>query len=207
MYKDASYGHKSIISPLLSLYLPSMSSSMRRYFSLSRSTRRHSSFLPEVSEEVTSEKPPPSGVAHDSSGSSIHGGDESAAGDVSSTTALMTPTVALAPPNLKVKRVDHYWSTWQKTWKYKNMGAKVTPEASHLLTSSNGNDPWQAFCFVVVRKLPRNPDEADPTFQVVIKSPYLVSACKHVIGDVPGISWTAEPLEASRMTRLHDISN
>ncbi|THH32852.1 hypothetical protein EUX98_g1320 [Antrodiella citrinella] len=169
---------------------------MRRYLSLSRSSRRHSSYLPEVSEEGVSEKHTAPGPANDSSGSSVHGGNESVAGDISSTTALVTPATALPPPTLKVKRVDHYWSSWSKTWKYKNMGAKVNPEGSHLLTTSaNGNDPWQAFCFVVVRKLPRNPEEAEPTFQVVIKSPYLISALKHVIGDVPGISWTAEPLE------------
>lgn len=176
--------------------------SVRRYFSLSsKSSRRHSSYLPDVLEEGASEKRTGPVPAHDSSGSSVHGGDESVAGDISSTTALMTPVATLPPPNLKVKRVDHYYSSWTKSWKYKNMGAKVNPEGSALLpTTANGNDPWATFCFVVVRKLPRNPEEADPTFLVNIKSPYLVSACKHVIGDVPGISWTAEPLEASLMT-------
>ncbi|KAH8080729.1 P-loop containing nucleoside triphosphate hydrolase protein [Cristinia sonorae] len=169
---------------------------MRRYLSLSKASRRNSSYLPEVTEEGNAAEKKTSPEQPSPSGSSVHGGDESVAGDISSTTALVTPTPALPPPSLKVKRVDHYWSSWSKTWKYKNMGAKVTPEASHMLTSSgSGNDPWGQFCFVVVRKLPRNPEESEATFQVVIKSPYLISACKHVVGEVPGISWTAEPLE------------
>jgi hypothetical protein len=31
----------------------------------------------------------------------------------------MTADVPLAPPSLKVKRLDYYYSKWSKTWKYR----------------------------------------------------------------------------------------
>ncbi|KAI0672088.1 P-loop containing nucleoside triphosphate hydrolase protein [Trametes maxima] len=120
-----------------------------------------------------------------------------------STSALVAPSSSngnSSPPvaNLKVKRVDNYYSTWSKAWKYRNSGSNINPEA--ILTVGNGsrdgNDPWQSYCFVVVRKIPKPGDEqGEPTFQVVVKSPYLLQACKDVIKKVQGVSWTAEPLE------------
>ncbi|GJE93103.1 ATPase family AAA domain-containing protein [Phanerochaete sordida] len=112
-----------------------------------------------------------------------------------STTALLTPSVPLLPPNLKVKRVDYYYSKWSKTWKYKNMGDKVSPEFVPVGASTSDNDPWGTFCFVVVRTLPSNPEEGEPTFQLTIKSPYLLKACKDVMQTIPGISWNNDPLE------------
>ncbi len=100
--------------------------------------------------------------------------------------------VPFAPPTLKIKRVDYYYSRWTKGWKYKNMGDKVTPEKVPLGSTSN-NDAWQSFCFVVVRTLSRN--EEEPTFHVVVKSPYLVQAFKTVMQEIRGISWTADPLQ------------
>lgn len=117
-----------------------------------------------------------------------------------STTALMTPSVPLPPPNLKVKRLDYYYSRWSKSWKYKDMGDKVTPEAPPVGASS-ANDAWQAYCFVVVRTLSRKEDEP-PTFRVVIKSQYMRQACKDVIKDVPGISWNADPLQVGYMQNV-----
>ena len=119
-----------------------------------------------------------------------------------STTALVAPAAPLTPPTLKVKRVDYYWSRWAKAWKYKNMGEKVTPETVALGASSS-NDPWQSFCFVVVRTFPRNrqgEEEKEPTFHIVVKSPYLLQACKDVIQTIPGLSWNDDPLE---VTILH----
>ncbi|TFK80871.1 P-loop containing nucleoside triphosphate hydrolase protein [Polyporus arcularius HHB13444] len=111
------------------------------------------------------------------------------------------PQAPLPSPNLKIKRVDHFWSTWSKGWKYRNTGSGVVAEAVRPVGNGTDNDPWQNFCFVVVRKLPdpRTADKpggaGDITFQIVVKSPYLLKACKDVVGTVPGISWTAEPLE------------
>ena len=121
--------------------------------------------------------------------------------DEHSTAALVEPAVPPPEPNLKVKRVDYFWSTWSKQWKYRNTSAKVRPDDALKAVGNgldDGNDPWQGFCFVVVRKLPQPGDEKEkdePTFQVVVKSPYLLMALKEVIQKVQGVSWTAEPLE------------
>ena len=86
---------------------------MQRFLSLSR---RNNS----VRESKLSEK------GHDNdSQSSVHGAND----DNASTAILMPPPEPLAPANLKVKRVDYYYSRWSRSWKYKNMGEKVTPEA------------------------------------------------------------------------------
>jgi hypothetical protein len=112
--------------------------------------------------------------------------------DASTTPTLHTP---LPPPNLKVKKVDHYFSRWQKKWKYENTGANIIPEFRHLPeTSSGSDDPWQGFCFVVIREIPREQDR-DPWFKIQIKSPYLVQACKEVVKEMVGLSWNAIPLQ------------
>ena len=103
-------------------------------------------------------------------------------------------------PNLKLKRVDCFYSKWSKAWKYRNTSAKVRADALQTVGNgqdANGNDPWAGYCFVVVRKIPQPVDgeQGEPTYQVVVKSPYLLIACKEVIGKVQGVSWTAEPLE------------
>ncbi|KAI1792767.1 P-loop containing nucleoside triphosphate hydrolase protein [Ganoderma leucocontextum] len=120
--------------------------------------------------------------------------------DEQSTAPLVTPSAPPPPPNLKVKRVDYFYSTWSRTWKYRNTAAKVRPDGLKTVGNGgdDGNDPWQSFCFVVVRKLPQpgeDKDKDEPTYQVVVKSPYLLIALKDVIQKVPGVSWTAEPLE------------
>ncbi|KAI0649735.1 P-loop containing nucleoside triphosphate hydrolase protein [Trametes meyenii] len=116
-----------------------------------------------------------------------------------STVAGDAPQPALPPPNLKIKRVDNYWSTWSDAWKYRNTGSGVIAEAVRPVGGGGANDPWQNFCFVVVRKFPQvSKHDLDPkqiTFKIVIKSPYLLKACQDVVGEVRGISWTADPLE------------
>ena len=160
------------------------SPAMRRYLSLSK---RNSSALEPVTEKE---------YAHDNDGASVVTGTEGN----TSTAALLTPSAPLPPPNLKVKRLDYYYSRWSKSWKYKNMGEKVTPEMAPVGAHSAGNDPWQGYCFVVIRTLSRKDEE--PTLQVVLKSPYLVTACKAVIQEVPGISWNADPLQVSVLRGL-----
>ena len=119
--------------------------------------------------------------------------DESSAQDDASST-LRAP---LSPPSLKVKRVDHYFSRWQKKWKYENTGTNIIPELRPLPeSSSGGDDPWQVFCLVVIREIPREQDR-DPYFKTHIKSPYLIQACKEVIKEMVGLSWTAIPLQVS----------
>ncbi|KAK0457250.1 P-loop containing nucleoside triphosphate hydrolase protein [Desarmillaria tabescens] len=103
----------------------------------------------------------------------------------------------LTPPTLKIKRVDHYYSRWSKSWKYRNTSSNVAVESVPLLRSGD-NDPWKDFSFVIVRKLPLRDDLValmEPTFKVVIKSEYILKACKDVIQSWPGISWNSDPLE------------
>ncbi|CAL1710252.1 unnamed protein product [Somion occarium] len=160
---------------------------MRRYLSVHSSRRLSTAF----SEKSIPEEHPGADNASQADVASV------ATQDLGSTTALMSPLAPLVPPTLKIKRVDHYWSNWSKAWKYKNSGAKVIAEGGPVIGSTGNikDDPWGQYCFVVVRKLPKDAEEGEPTFQVVVKSPYLIQACKRVIKDVPGISWNAVPLE------------
>ena len=155
---------------------------MRRYFS-TRSSRRLSTA------EVVPEKDVDTDAQHTS---------ENVNDTETTTEATAVPSAPLTPASLKIKRVDHYWSTWSKSWKYRNTGSGVIAEAVRPVGNGSDNDPWANFCFVVVRKIPepnKQLEGAEITFQVVVKSPYLLKACKEVIGSIPGLSWTAEPLE------------
>ena len=163
---------------------------MRRYLSLKRTG----------SSQMSEKAPNPFDTARSTTSSSM---PEEDADQAASTTALVSGPTSLPPANLKVKRVDYYFSKWSKTWKYKDMGEKVVAETLPA-GSPAGNDPWQSFCFVVVRTFPRNrqgEEEPEPTFHIVVKSPYLLQACKDVIRKIPGLSWNAEPLQACRIVK------
>ncbi|KAI0772989.1 P-loop containing nucleoside triphosphate hydrolase protein [Trametes elegans] len=151
---------------------------MRIFFSRTLSSRR--TVPTPLSEKIFSETRP----LNDDDGPSADG----------DSTTLATPTIPL-PPNLKIKRVDNYWSSWSDSWKYRNTGSGVVAENVRAVGNGPSNDPWQNFCFVVVRKVPRRNEEEEITYKIVIKSLYLRAACKDVIQQVPGISWTADPLE------------
>ncbi|KAF7341709.1 AAA domain-containing protein [Mycena sanguinolenta] len=108
----------------------------------------------------------------------------------------------------KIKRLDYYYSRWSKGWKYKNMNSKVTVETLPVIGGGNGNDAWKEYNFVVVRTIPQQ-ENRQPTFKIVIKSEYLLKACKDVIQTWPGISWHADPLEMEPeifLTWLHDFT-
>ncbi|KAG6856800.1 hypothetical protein H0H87_000497 [Tephrocybe sp. NHM501043] len=113
--------------------------------------------------------------------------------DDESRVATVRDDEVLPVPSLKVKRVDHYYSRWGKTWKYRNMSSKVTVESVPIFQTGS-NDPWKDYSFVLVRKVPKM-EYQEPTFKIVIKSGYIVKACQDVIKTWPGISWNAEPLE------------
>lgn len=61
-------------------------------------------------------------------------------------------------------------------------------------------DLWTQFCFIVVRMVPQ-PEDEGISYKVVVKSPYLLTACKDVIQDVPGLSWNSVPLEVCLFVR------
>ncbi|KAH7871023.1 P-loop containing nucleoside triphosphate hydrolase protein [Lentinula edodes] len=103
---------------------------------------------------------------------------------------------AVAPPSLKIKRVDHYYSRWYKAWRYRNTSSTITVESVPLINRGE-NDPWKDYLFVIVRRLPDSnaTGSKEPSFRFVVKSEYILKACKDVIQSWPGISWNSDPLE------------
>lgn len=101
----------------------------------------------------------------------------------------------LDPPKLKVKRLDYYYSSWSKNWKYRNMSSYITVEERRPALVVGADDPWKDFAFVVIRTVPRTKSLLDaPTFKIVVKSPYLSKGLQDVIKYWPGISWNTDPL-------------
>lgn len=122
---------------------------------------------------------------------------ESDAAERSTVVSTSTVKEPLAPANLKVKRVDYYYSKWSRKWKYQTTSSNVIPELRANPSLEPGKeDPWAQFCFVVVRTIPQAEGEAI-TFKVVVKSSYLLKACKDVIQEVVGLSWNSIPLEVN----------
>ncbi|KAJ3792852.1 P-loop containing nucleoside triphosphate hydrolase protein [Lentinula aff. detonsa] len=115
--------------------------------------------------------------------------------DTESTTSTVVYETA-TPPSLKIKRVDHYYSRWYKAWRYKNTSSAITVESVPLINRGE-NDPWKDYLFVIVRTLPESHGNGnkEPTFKLVVKSEYILKACKDVIQSWPGISWNSDPLE------------
>ncbi|KAG6890520.1 hypothetical protein C0995_007720 [Termitomyces sp. Mi166 len=96
--------------------------------------------------------------------------------DTKTLAATVSDDEDLPLPSLQFKRVDHYYSRWSKSWKYRNMSSKVTVEGIPLLHSGN-NDPWKDYSFVLVRKIPKT-EYREPTFKIVVKSGYILKACQ-----------------------------
>ena len=119
----------------------------------------------------------------------------------STSTAPTTPAPSDGLPELRldVKYVDSRYKD-PDGWDYNDTenAGDVPAELVEPLGMETSDDSWDEYCFVVVRKFPdpnRLASKDDFVFQVVVKSPYLLKALKDIIGQVPGISWTAEPLE------------
>ncbi|KZT64964.1 P-loop containing nucleoside triphosphate hydrolase protein [Daedalea quercina L-15889] len=102
-------------------------------------------------------------------------------------------------PSLRVQRLDHVYQPEKYTWTYQKTKVQSTSQVLHGGKTSDGIDVWQSFCFVVVRKIPPagSPAGSEPTVSVTIKNPYLRTVCKDIVGDIPGLSWTVDPLELS----------
>lgn len=94
---------------------------------------------------------------------------------------------------LEIKRVDFCFDESQRRWMYKDSDSNARPEA-HLDIPSD--IPNEKYCFFVVRRLPVNVEPGvEAAFAISIKSPHLLKACRDVMQYLPGISWTAQPLE------------
>jgi hypothetical protein len=98
---------------------------------------------------------------------------------------------AVQPPfptaHLEIKHMVHYYNV---------VSSLTYIDASNAIPEMNllPHDQWEKFCFVVIRNVPK--DLEHPLyFEIMVKSPDLLTACKAVIGKVKGISWTAIPLK------------
>ncbi|KAF8996417.1 hypothetical protein BDQ17DRAFT_1284512 [Cyathus striatus] len=96
-------------------------------------------------------------------------------------------------PSLKVKRLDYYYSRWTKGWKYGYDARYITVETIPII-NTGANDAWKEYSFVIVRTIPKEPDH-EPSFKIVIKSEYILKACKDIIETWPGISWNSDPVQ------------
>ncbi|KAF8956224.1 P-loop containing nucleoside triphosphate hydrolase protein [Flammula alnicola] len=132
-------------------------------------------------------------VKNSSSASSSRVEEKSIDDDNESKVSTIVRDDNLPVPSLKVKRVDYYYSWWTKSWKYRNTSAKVTVESLPIMQGGS-NDVWKDFSFVIVRTMSRQ-ENVDPTFKLVVKSEYILKACKDVIRSWPGVSWNSDPLE------------
>ena len=148
----------------------------------------------------------------------------------------------LPVPSLKVKRVDHYYSRWTKSWKYRvnNQPLSIRSAfsvAHYFLRTQVPRSSWRPSpsCRVVpttrgrslvsckldvkssclnfelkivviriVRSVPRQ-ENLEPTFKLVIKSEYILKACKDVIQSWPGISWNSDPLEVTHSPQRYPL--
>ena len=101
----------------------------------------------------------------------------------------------------RVKTVDHYWHAEEKAWKHKDTTSDVPAELVQPVGSGASSDDWEEFCFVVVRRHPKPKENNEGTrqiaFEIVVKSPYLLKACKEVMAHVRGISWNSPPVTVS----------
>ena len=118
-------------------------------------------------------------------------------------TAPTTPSPAehCAALKLDVKIVDSRYKEKDPCgWEYEatHNAGDVPAELVQPLGIDASEDSWAEYCFVVVRKHPTPQEQAKGTkqivFEIVIKSVYLLKACKDVIGDVRGLSWSSQPV-------------
>jgi len=93
---------------------------------------------------------------------------------------------------LDVTKVDHFMDKRTMRWEYQASGVDVVPE--HRSAPTGQNDPWKRSCFVVVREFPAD-EKHQPYFRIIVKSKFLLKACKETVGEIPGISWNTIPME------------
>ncbi|PIL28926.1 hypothetical protein GSI_08973 [Ganoderma sinense ZZ0214-1] len=126
-----------------------------------------------------------------------------AARSTTPTPATATSSVAVAPLNLDVKFIDSRWDERYQSWMYNDTANPEIPAelVQPVGTEAEGSDCREKYCFVVVRKYSR---DLVPTinFEIVLKSPYLITACKNVMADVPGVSWNSEPIRLDPKTLI-----
>ncbi|PIL28931.1 hypothetical protein GSI_08978 [Ganoderma sinense ZZ0214-1] len=129
--------------------------------------------------------------------------DVEAAASAASTSATAASSVDVAPLNLDVKFVDSRWDEESDSWKYNDTANPDIPAelVQPMGAEAAGSRSWEEFCFVVVRKHSRGL-RPTITFEIILKSPYLITACKNVMADVRGVSWNSQPIRLDPKTLI-----
>ncbi|KAH9925953.1 P-loop containing nucleoside triphosphate hydrolase protein [Epithele typhae] len=117
-------------------------------------------------------------------------------------TASTTPSTPAEPSDfhLDIKYVDSRYKEDPEGWENEDTpnAGDVAAELVQPLGMETSDESWDGYCFVVVRKHPTPEEKANGNrqirFEIVLKSRYLVQACQEVMGDLPGISWTSQPV-------------
>ena len=105
-----------------------------------------------------------------------------------------------------LKRVDRVFDTTTRVWGCEDTKVESFPSVLSGGRAKDGYDVWHSVHFVVVRNMPADSSsKEEPTVTIVIKSPQLRDVCRQIIGELPGLSWTVDPLEV-RVTRLFGSS-
>ncbi|KAM6497590.1 P-loop containing nucleoside triphosphate hydrolase protein [Amanita muscaria] len=106
----------------------------------------------------------------------------------------------ITTPTFQVKRVDFYYSSWTKSWKYRPMASTVSSDVLHASEVTVAVPPaieqWKSYALVLVRVTPRDRN-SQAMLKYIINNPHVKSVCQDVIRSWPGINWDAETLEIS----------
>ncbi len=141
-----------------------------------------------------------------STGSAIFGSSNT---PIPSTTTTIEELPSL---EMGIKYVDSKYDEDNDAWEYEETS---NPNVSAELVQPIGTDTsdedsdWSKFCFVVVRKHKREEEKHKRTisFEIVIKSSYLLTACRDVMQQAQGISWVSEPVIVSTVTSSRRASS
>ena len=57
------------------------------------------------------------------------------------------------------------------------------------------NRNTEILCYYRIVRVLSQIEGVEPTYKIIIKSGYILKACKDVIQSWPGISWNSDPLE------------
>ena len=130
------------------------------------------------------------------------GSDTEAATSTSPTLAsTSSDSVDVPPLNLDVKFVDSRWDEESDSWKYTDTANPDVPaeQVQPVGAEATDTNSWAEYCFVVVRKHSKESKNSKRTitFEIVLKSPYLITACRNVMADIRGVSWDSEPITVS----------
>lgn len=115
-------------------------------------------------------------------------------------------SVDVTPLRLDIKFVDSRWEEASDSWKYTDTDNPDTPaeQVQRIGAEATDSSSWEEYCFVVIRKHSEASKDSKPTitFEIVLKSLYLIKACRNVMADIRGVSWNSQPVTVSASARF-----